>query len=156
MIYQATILRFRYVDDFEGIVSLSVGEQTLFARHFTPLKFLRENLRENDVRPLDFRVTGGIAVPSGDAVKEIPVGSLSRTGGFGVFRGSVASVDGPRDCKLDCGDMTFDVREDEEAARKAGDFISMDGILQVFFPDTDYSWEAFLARPAPDLPTWRL
>ena len=156
MIYNATLIRHRYLDDFEGAFTLSVGGKIFVARHIAPVAFVRERLHENDTLPLDFRLTGGIALPCAEKKKEIPYSFLAEGKGYGVFYGEISEVFDSRDYRLDCGDLTFDVREPEDAERKVGDFVSLDAALQIYFPDTECSWEALAEKIHTPLPSWRL
>jgi len=136
VIYEVQILDNSKIDEFEGMITVKLGDQILLVAYQTPLEFAKEYIQINKILSADLWLFYGkakkIEIPS----KEIP--NNPKIAG-GKIKGQVKAVFSSREFRVDCGLFEIDIMNEEDFNIYENDYIETKGTYQIFFPGTDWS-----------------
>ena len=139
MLYYASIQKIK-PNDYDGYIVFKVNKELLSFYYQAPIEFADEYLLVGRSIVID------IWIELVSEIKELP--DFSPYVPFGQYpadgdaSGSVHSILGPEQFRLDCGKLTFDVYLGRPVQFAPGTNLWVRGCRHVFFPNTEWSYES--------------
>lgn len=154
MIYQVNVEKLILCGCYhEGFLIINLHQNHLMVYYQTPddwiLDYLTSNgtiIHHNTILEytvsteikVDLRVIYGDCIVINERKKSFPISTKTTSGDF---YGEVIAILSDGSVLVDCGLVLEIENKSKSDLIKVGDFITTSGSYQVFFPDTDYSFE---------------
>lgn len=139
MIYEAKVVKIKYMEDYEGSIHININNILLFVCYLAPYDFVKEYLCINTTIPIDFWLFYGTAKKNNIPLKYFP-DNLAIAGG--IIKGQITKVFSSHEFRIDCGPLEIDILNETSIELSVGEYIEIEGTYQIFFPGTDYTKEA--------------
>jgi hypothetical protein len=126
------------IDDYQGLMIIEIHGIDLLTIYQAPSAFAESNLIVNKEIKVDLWFLDAL-VKTGSQKKEFPT-NISEAGG--QLHGRVTKVLSDYEIEIDCGKLVLNIRNEKEiVGLNVGDYIETRGSYQIFFPETEWSYE---------------
>lgn len=138
MLYQA-IIRNIYSDWYDGSICLEVNGYTFACYYQAPFEFSEKYLIVG--KQIDVDLWLGCVSRIERMICPSSYFSLDAKATDGIVCGNVISTQASGEFCLDCGILLINVKVDRTAAFQCGMSLMVSGSKQVFFPNTEWSYD---------------
>lgn len=127
------------MNDYEGVVTVTLNGEDITAFYLAPYEFAREYLRRGKQLEVDLWLFDSNARISQTPLREIRHDSNSSGR---LIKGQVKKCFTQYEFRVDCGPFEIDVLNEIPIDLCIGEYIETRGSYQIFLPSTDYTKDA--------------
>lgn len=139
MLYEAKVLDIN-PNEYEGCVFLEVRGERIKCSYMAPCDFAVTYLKRSDKVVVDLWLS--YAEDNLEVVRSTTMFFDNKTMiAGGEIQGRIETILASRSLRINCGNLMFDVAVRKTSPFKEAEYVKASGTYQVFFPNTEYSYE---------------
>lgn len=134
MIYKSKIHSIN-ADEYEGFLLIEINNIKMLTYYQAPLDFMKKKITLFNEMYIDIWLLDGY----GQKVDKKDLSFYTMPQKVeGNILGKVISVFTENEYRLDCGPLLMDVEDEENINLKRNEYIYIEGIFQIYFPNSDF------------------
>lgn len=131
MIYKATIEKIVAIEEYEGLLLINIEDIKLLAIYWAFDDYIKHNIKVSSNIDIDLWL---FDVDVKTVLNKKRITNDTRTAGSHLF-GKILKKMSDFEIRVDCGELTFDIRSGEKIRFDINDYIETEGSNQIFFPE---------------------